>query len=56
MKSKYSKKANSGFSNLQIRIVIANLEEARIYKWPVEVFRNRFEIADELFQKFIESN
>ncbi len=41
MKSKYSKKTNN-FSNLQIRIVVANLEEARIYKWPLEVFKNRF--------------
>jgi hypothetical protein len=41
---------------VQIKVVVANLEEARIYKWPVEVFKNRFEIAEEVFQKFIEND
>ena len=28
-----------------IHIKIYNFEEGRTYKWPVEVFKNRFEIA-----------
>ena len=32
-KSKWKK--DLAFSNVQIKIVVANLEEARIYKWPV---------------------
>lgn len=53
-KSKWKKGSN--FTNVSIRIIVANLEEARIYKWPLEVFKNRFEIAEEIFQKYIENN
>lgn len=50
-KSKWKKDSN--FSNLQLRVAVANLEEGKLYKWPLEVFKNRFEIAEEMFQKYI---
>ena len=46
----YHSKART--SNLHIRIAIFNCEEGRIYHWPQEIFSNRYEIAEQVFDKF----
>lgn len=36
-------------------IKILNYEEGRTYKWPVEIFQNRYEIIESLFERFLEN-
>jgi hypothetical protein len=45
----YSANKRSGTNSIHIRVVILNCEEGRIYTWPAEVFKNRFEIAEQTF-------
>lgn len=32
-----------------------NLEEGRVYIWPADVFKNRYEIAEQIFEKYLEN-
>ena len=41
MKSYHINKRSTG-DNIQIKIVILNCEEGRMYIWPTEVFKNRY--------------
>lgn len=38
----YTVNKKSKGDNIQIKIMIMNLEEGRVYTWPSEVFQNRF--------------
>ncbi len=38
----YSINKKSNGDNIQINIIIMNVEEVRIYTWPIEVFQNRY--------------
>lgn len=38
----YSINKNSNNSNIQIKIIIFNCEEGRIYSWSTEIFKNRY--------------
>lgn len=41
---------------IEIQIKIYNFEEGRTYKWPVTVFSNRFEIIQNLFDRYHENS
>jgi len=45
----YSVNKRGSSNNISIKIVILNCEEGRIYKWSIDVFKNRFEIAEQNF-------
>lgn len=40
-------------SKLKITVHVINREEGRSYYWPLDIFRNRLEHADELWEEFI---
>jgi hypothetical protein len=50
----YSINKKSTGDNIQIKIVILNCEEGRIYTWPIDVFKNRYEISEQIFEKYLE--
>ena len=45
----YTINKRSSGENIQIKIVIMNVEEGRIYTWSTDVFKNRYEIAEQIF-------
>lgn len=49
----YSAKRINDVSNIQIKIVVLNCEEGRIYTWSTEIFKNRYEIAEQTFEKYL---
>lgn len=53
MLKSYSANKKSGNNNIQIKIVVLNCEEGRIYTWPADVFKNRYEIAEQIFEKYL---
>ncbi len=51
----YTVNKKSSGDNIQIKIMIMNLEEGRVYIWPADVFKNRYEIAEQIFEKYLEN-
>lgn len=53
LKNYSANKRRSETNSIQIKIVVLNCEEGRIYTWPADVFKNRFEIAEQIFEKYL---
>ena len=50
-----SLKNNRNFCRFCLMIKILNYEEGRSYKWTVDIFKNRYEILENLFERFLEN-
>ena len=46
-------KVNAYKSKLKITIHVINRDEGRSYYWPLDIFRNRFELALGMWDEFI---
>jgi hypothetical protein len=40
-------------ARVPITVNVSNFDEGRIYKWPLEVFNQRFQFAQEMFESFL---
>jgi hypothetical protein len=45
----YAMNKRSSGNNISIKIIISNCEEGRVYKWSIDVFKNRYEIAEQIY-------